>query len=81
MNIPAIPDLLTTATSDSGSISDQISIESQLKLRSLYEYLDFCRQTLDEIRQDISLPHIQRVSEKLERFCVEADSWGFDSLY
>jgi hypothetical protein len=81
MQIPAILDLPISVTSESGSIPRKISIESQLKLRSLYEYVDCCRQTLDEIQKDASLMNMQRASERLERFCFEADSWGFDALY
>ena len=70
-----------------------LSIESQLKLRSLYEYIDNCRIALNDIRGDLSLDSfapegafsspfgIQRASERLGKFCIEADNWGFDSLY
>jgi hypothetical protein len=81
MHIPVIPDLLKLETRDRRSIPSPMSIESQLKLRSLYEYLDFCRQALDEIQRDIVSRHLPQASERLEKFCVEADSWGFDALY
>ncbi len=66
-----------------------LSIESQLKLRGLYEYMDSCRLALDEIRRELGLHmfepvgriNMQGATERLERFCVEADSWGFNSLY
>ncbi len=66
-----------------------LSIESQLKMRALYEYVDSSRATLDEIRRDLSLElyepafpvDLQRASERLGKFCIDADSWGFDSLY
>jgi hypothetical protein len=66
-----------------------LSVESQLKLRELYQYLDICRTILGEIRADLSLVEtnpedtspLQRASELLEGFCFEADSWGFNSLY
>ena len=66
-----------------------LSIESQLQLRALYEYIDACRMTLSNIRMDLSLleshpgssTYIKRASEHLGNLCIEADSWGFDSLY
>ena len=66
-----------------------LSIESQLKLRALYEYLDSCQKLLEEIRRDLCLNafeaecivDLQRASERLERLCIDADSWGFSSLY
>jgi hypothetical protein len=66
-----------------------LSIESQLKLRELYEYLEISRTILVEIQTDLSLlesnpedpVNLQRASERLESFCIEADSWGFNSLY
>ena len=66
-----------------------LSIESQLKLRELYEYLEISRAILVEIQTDLSLlesnpedpANLQRASERLESFCIEADSWGFNSLY
>jgi hypothetical protein len=76
-----ISELQRSVTSKSGTPPPEISVEAQLRLRSLYEYLDFCRQTLDEIPQDIASTDILRATERLERFCIEADSWGFDALY
>lgn len=66
-----------------------LSIESQLQLRALYEFMDACRVTLSNIRMDLSLleshpgsaTYVKRVSEHLGSLCIEADSWGFDSLY
>lgn len=66
-----------------------LSIESQLQLRGLYEFVDVCRTTLSNIRMDLSLleshpgsaTYIKRASEHLGNLCIEADSWGFDSLY
>jgi hypothetical protein len=66
-----------------------LSIESQLQLRALYDYIDACRMTLNNIRMDLSLleshpgssAHVKRASEHLGSFCIEADSWGFDSQY
>jgi hypothetical protein len=66
-----------------------LSVESQLKLREFYNYLDICRTILGEIQANIShfetnpgdTSTLQRASELLESFCFEADSWGFNSLY
>lgn len=66
-----------------------LSMESQLRLRSLYEYVDGCRATLDAIRADLSLfesksgspEPLHRAAQRLGSFCMEADSWGFDSLH
>ena len=72
-----------------------LSFESQLKLRAIFDYVDACRLTLNGIRVDLSLDefspegllqrnnsmNLQRASEKLESFCVDADSWGFSALY
>ncbi len=66
-----------------------LSVESQLKLKELYQYVDICRTILGEIRADLSLyetspedaSQLQRASELLESFCFEADSWGFNSIY
>ena len=66
-----------------------LSIESQMKLRELYQYVEVCRTILGEIQTELSLfesgpensAPLQRASELLESFCIEADSWGFNSLY
>jgi len=81
MQISAIPDLLDETTSGRRESPSILSIESQLKLRSLYQFVDFCRGILDEVRQDTDLMQMQVAAEKLERLCVEADSWGFNALY
>ncbi len=82
---------LTPEAQDLGDVQSGflLSIESQLKLRNLYEYLDSCRAAVDEIRRDLCLSVLeqecvvdfQRASARLEKFYVDADSWGFDSLY
>jgi hypothetical protein len=66
-----------------------LSIESQLQLRALYEYINACRMTLSTIRMDLSIleshpgssTYTKRASEHLGNLGIEADSWGFDSLY
>lgn len=66
-----------------------LSFESQLKLREFYEYVESCRGILGEIRADLSLFEansedlriLRKASERLEKFCLEADSWGFSALY
>jgi hypothetical protein len=63
------------------------SIESQIRMKALYDYVDACRTALDDIKTDFSLLEPNpgclaslRVSERLQKFCMEADSWDFDSL-
>jgi len=66
-----------------------LTMESQLRLRSLHDYVDGCRATLDEIHADLSFfeshsgdPEcLRRSAERLKTFCLDADSWGFDALY
>ena len=94
MQIPVMPDRLAGTTGERGSVGIppdvSLSIESQLKLRSLYDYIDFCRSTLDEIERDLlhvefgapdASRRLKKVAKKLSRFGVEADSWGFSALY
>jgi len=66
-----------------------LSIESQLKLRALYDYLEVSRTTLDEIQTDLSMSesspdaslNLLKASRRLKNFCLDADSWGFDAVY
>jgi hypothetical protein len=66
-----------------------LSLESQLKLRALYGYIDSCRLTLSGIERELSFhgsnqggsANVKRAAEGLGKFCVEADSWGFNALY
>jgi hypothetical protein len=66
-----------------------LSIDSQLQIRELYEFIDASRAALNDIRRDLSvLPStsghscdLQKISAQLGHFCTEADSWGFDALY
>lgn len=66
-----------------------LSMESQLRLRALYEFLDGCRLVLDAIRADLSLfdpqsgnlEPLRRAARRLGGFSLEADSWGFDTIY
>jgi hypothetical protein len=66
-----------------------LSMESQLKLREFYGYQENSRTVLDAIRSELSSlesdpgsqAYLKRVSDRLEEFCLEADSWGFNSLY
>jgi len=64
------------------------NIEFQLKLKSLYAFLDSCHSVLGEIRRyffayestaDISA--LRKAADRLEGFCSEADSWGFEALF
>jgi len=66
-----------------------LSIEAQLRLRELYDYVEFCRGTLGEIARDLALLEsdpedfaaLRQACDRLKRFCLEADSWGFTALY
>jgi hypothetical protein len=66
-----------------------LTLESQLNLRSLYGYIDNSRKILSEIEELLStvvsstggLPSSNKAVEKLEVFCLEADSWGFNNLF
>lgn len=66
-----------------------LSLEEQITLRELFAYVDFSKEILDEIRRYLALfeanpeDHevLRRASARLEKFCLEADSWGFSSLY
>ena len=65
------------------------SVESQLRLRELYVYLETCRTNLKEIRRELSLfesgpdntKNLEKAAQRLGAFCIEADSWGFSALY
>jgi hypothetical protein len=66
-----------------------LSIESQLKLRELYEFIETSRAALNDIRKDLAFfpsgpedsGSLQKISQRLGRFCTDADSWGFDAMY
>ena len=65
------------------------SIESQLKLRELYDYVAVSQETLKELRMDLSLleshpgssQYLKKASERLGNICMDADSWDFNSIY
>ena len=65
------------------------SLDSQLKLKALYSYIDACDGIIQEMRTDIGLLKgdvadleiLKRVAEKLGKFCLDADGWGFEELY
>ena len=65
------------------------SIESQLKFRELYDYVAAGQESLKELRMDLShlesnpgsSQHLKSASERLGNMCIDADSWGFDSIY
>jgi hypothetical protein len=96
MQVPIGPDLTPDIRSEDdkvfrSNISSRcvLSIESQLKLREFYGYQENSRTVLDAIRSELSSlesdpknqAYLKRVSDRLEEFCLEADSWGFNSLY
>jgi hypothetical protein len=66
-----------------------LSVESQIKVLAVHEYADNSRNILNEIHENLSFIecnpdgpiNLQKASEKLGKFCIEADSWGFSSLY
>ncbi len=66
-----------------------ISFNSQLKLRPLSEYVNHCRSILNDIHTDFAqlemdpgnLSILSKASKRLGRFYLDADSWGFHSLY
>jgi hypothetical protein len=66
-----------------------LSVESQLKLLAFREYADTSRNLLNEIHEYLafvesnpeSAANLQKASERLGKFCIEADSWGFNPLY
>jgi hypothetical protein len=84
MQVPIGPDLTSEEMSAYGNRIQPglaLSLNSQLKLREFYEYLDSCRITLNLINEDLVLGRLEPISEKLEHFCFEADTWGFNALY
>ncbi len=81
MQVPVIPDFLTEITKGRREFLSVLTLELQLKLRSLYQFVDFCRELLEEVQRDSAAEQWQRASDKLEQLCVEADSWGFSALY
>jgi hypothetical protein len=62
-----------------------LSLESQIKLRALHEYIDSSRDVLGELESlmlvDDTSPNKKRAAARLEYFCFEADSWGFNDLF
>jgi hypothetical protein len=72
-----------------GSSGSILSFYTQKQLRVLREYADNCRTVLDEIREDLNRYEMDfgnsdllyEAAKKLGRFCMDADSWGFDALY
>jgi len=66
-----------------------LSLEAQIRLRELYEYVENSRTILSEVNEDLGLfeshpedvLHLHKASERLEQFCLEADGWGFSALY
>jgi len=65
------------------------SIESQLKLRELFAFVEYSREILRGICDDLFLvesnpedeTRVRKASAVLGKFCLEADSWGFSALY
>jgi len=95
MQVPLGPDSTPSKTQESGSripiglSSAALSVESQIKVRELYKYVEASRAALKEVHGYLVLfkanpecfQYPKRASERLEGFCIEADSWGFEGLY
>lgn len=95
MQIPIALNALAGLASEGGSRSGVVqpdwlqSLESQIMLRSLYEYMDNSRAVLRDLEHSLlafqsevdANANIGRAAEKLEFFCFEADSWGFNELF
>jgi hypothetical protein len=82
MQLPFGPSLRRKVHSGIGTASEPaLSLESQLKLRELYEFVENSSNILNDIRDELSSLNLQRASERLEKLCLEADSWGFNSIY
>jgi hypothetical protein len=94
MQMPMVLDRVPSAAHESGSRFGATqtgwltSLESQQRLRSLFEYMDNSQKLLSEIqtlllfsgsRAEISV-NMKRASDKLGAFCREADGWEFDDL-
>lgn len=93
MQTPVLHDRLADSTGERESAwiptDIPLSITSQLRMRALNKFVDFCRNALDEIERELlnvefgrdGLPHLKTVGEKIAKISIEADSWGFGSLY
>jgi hypothetical protein len=69
-------------SNEGNPLDDRIlSVESQLKLRRFYEYIDNSRAILSEVYEDFASMDLKKAAGRLEQLCIEADSWGFNSLY
>ncbi len=87
-----IPEMIPDERSEPAYLANYADVESlefQLKLKSLYEYLDNCQLMLSDIRRDLSEYYedpssaagLRRAAERLGKICMEADSWGFTAVY
>lgn len=72
------------------SISQQNAVLAlDVQLRSLLQYIENSRAILNEIETDFSLSQahsgdsiiLQRAAKRLAGFCMDADRWGFDTMY
>jgi hypothetical protein len=77
------------ARTETASLANLAGAEFQRRLKPLYEYLDSCDLTLGQIRNDLSEYKanpasgecLKRAAARLGEFCIDADSWGFDTIY
>jgi len=94
MQTPISPELIRGGRYEDGRVIfapsvAPLSVESQLKLRALYEYMETSRTALNDVRKNLSLlkmypecsEYSKKACEQLGRLCAEADSWGFDPFY
>jgi hypothetical protein len=64
-------------------------LERQLAKRALYQYLDEGDAILSNYRTELAqLSHnpadtgrLKQIADKLGRFCLDSDSWGFEDIY
>ena len=89
LHMSTAPKMMTDERAERASLSSFPDIEFQLRLKSLYEYLDSCHMILDQIQSDLSEyyanpandVYLRRAAERLGKLCIDADSWGFDAVY
>jgi hypothetical protein len=85
--VSALPELLLVNGRQSSVAQPGwlLSLGSQMKLKSLHEYIDSSREILSELDSliwaDKASPNLKKAAERLECFCFEADSWGFNDIF
>jgi hypothetical protein len=78
------------ASRDSLSILNfNSSVDAQIELHSLHNYVDSCQESIRDIRMEIEFLSGQasnneilvRIGKKLGKICLDTDGWQFDDLY